>query len=287
MRIASLFEEAWLAIRTNRSRTALTMLGIVIGVGSVIAVVGVGDGAKQVVGDLLGQFGSTSLIVYPNVTAIRESRGRYRFEEITREDIEAINEGAPSVRAVTPEITMEVELRAGEASVTATLLGTMHQYIDTGQGPRRAGQVPERYGRPLPPQGRRHGSVAGRVAVPRRRPGRAHGQGEQRNGRGDRRRARARGAVLHLDRLGFRHVRQTGCRALLGPLAHGRLGEGLLLTGDAVSVDRTPDATAEILAVLDANHGRWDGTVQKYAVQEMGQVLGTTKRGTDCQPSKF
>ena len=54
MRLLSLFEEAWLAIRTNRSRTALTILGIVIGVGSVISVVGVGDGAKQVVGDLLG-----------------------------------------------------------------------------------------------------------------------------------------------------------------------------------------------------------------------------------------
>ena len=52
------------------------------------------------------------------------------------------------------------------------------------------------------------------------------------------------------------------------------------LTGDAVSVDRIPDATAEILAVLDANHGRWDGTVQKYAVQEMGQVLGMIDTAT-------
>ncbi len=98
MRLLSLFEEAWLAIRTNRSRTALTILGIVIGVGSVISVVGVGDGAKQVVGDLLGQFGSTSLIVAPNFTAIRESKGKLRFEEITREDIETINAARPAVR---------------------------------------------------------------------------------------------------------------------------------------------------------------------------------------------
>ena len=43
------------------------------------------------------------------------------------------------------------------------------------------------------------------------------------------------------------------------------------LTGEAVSVDRIEDATREILAVLDANHGKWDGTVSKYSVQEMGR----------------
>jgi putative ABC transport system permease protein len=133
MRFFSVVEEAWLAIRTNRSRTALTILGIVIGVGSVISVVGVGDGAKQVVSDLLGQFGSTSLIVMPNVTAIRESKGKFKFEEITRDDIETINTRATSVRAVTPEIHMEVDVKNGETVEKATLFGTMHQYLSASK----------------------------------------------------------------------------------------------------------------------------------------------------------
>ena len=88
MKLPSLLQEAWLAIRTNRSRTILTVLGIVIGVGSVIAVVASGDGAKQVIGDLLGQFGSTSLIVYPQLPRASASKGPLKFEEITRDDIE-------------------------------------------------------------------------------------------------------------------------------------------------------------------------------------------------------
>jgi putative ABC transport system permease protein len=274
VRISSLLEEAWLAIRTNRSRTVLTMLGIVIGVGSVIAVVGVGDGAKQVVGDLLGQFGSTSLIVYPNVTAIRESRGRYRFEEITREDIEAINERAPSVRAVTPEITMEAEMRAGEVSVTATLIGTMHQYLDTGRirvaRGRFLNDADDAYLRKVGVLG---ATLAGSLfpgADPIGRSVRVNDAME----------VQVVG-VLEPEEKSFISTvsdfdTSSNNRLFVPSSALSRMGGStqiLILVGEAVSVERIPDATAEILAVLDANHGRWDAKVPKYAVQEMGQVL--------------
>jgi putative ABC transport system permease protein len=274
VRISSLLEEAWLAIRTNRSRTVLTMLGIVIGVGSVIAVVGVGDGAKQVVGDLLGQFGSTSLIVYPNVTAIRESRGRYRFEEITREDIEAINERAPSVRAVTPEITMEAEMRAGEVSVTATLIGTMHQYLDTGRirvaRGRFLNDADDAYLRKVGVLG---ATLAGSLfpgADPIGRSVRVNNAME----------VQVVG-VLEPEEKSFISTvsdfdTSSNNRLFVPSSALSRMGGStqiLILVGEAVSVERIPDATAEILAVLDANHGRWDAKVPKYAVQEMGQVL--------------
>jgi putative ABC transport system permease protein len=281
VRIASLAEEAWLAIRTNRSRTVLTMLGIVIGVGSVIAVVGVGDGAKQVVGDLLGQFGSTSLIVYPNVTALRESRGRYRIEEITREDIEAINAEAHSVRAVTPEITAEAEMRAGEVSVTATLLGTMHQYLDTGRVRVARGRflndTDDLYLRKVGVLG---ATLAGSLfpgADPIGRTVRVNNVMD----------VQVVG-VLEPEEQSFISTvsdfdTSNNNRLFVPSSALSRMGGStqiFFLTGDAVSVDRIPDATAEILAVLDANHGRWDGTVEKYAVQEMGQVLGMIDTAT-------
>jgi len=281
MRIASLLEEAWLAIRTNRSRTALTMLGIVIGVGSVIAVVGVGDGAKQVVGDLLGQFGSTSLIVYPNFPAIRESRGRYRFEEITREDIAEINAKAPSVRAVTPEIQMEARMAAGERSVKATLIGTMHQYLDAGLVRVARG----RFLNEMDDEGLRKVGVLGAALAASLFPdadpiGRA---------------VRVNDAmevevvgVLESEEKSFISTvsdfdTSNNNRLFVPSSALSRMGGStqiLILVGEAVSVERIPDATAEILAVLDAGHGRWDATVSKYAVQEMGQVLGMIDTAT-------
>ena len=281
MRIASLIEEAWLAIRTNRSRTALTMLGIVIGVGSVIAVVGVGDGAKRVVGDLLGQFGSTSLIVYPNFPAIRESRGRYRFEEITREDIAEINAAAPSVRAVTPEIQMEARMGAGERSVKATLIGTMHQYLDAGLVRVARG----RFLNEMDDEGLRKVGVLGASLAASLFPdadpiGRA---------------VRVNDAmevevvgVLEPEEKSFISTvsdfdTSNNNRLFVPSSALSRMGGStqiLILVGEAVSVERIPDATAEILAVLDANHGRWDATVSKYAVQEMGQVLGMIDTAT-------
>ncbi|NBC29943.1 MAG: ABC transporter permease, partial [Spirochaetes bacterium] len=103
MKVLDLLREALASIARNKSRTALTLLGIIIGVGSVVTVVGVGDGAKRVIGELLGSFGSTSLIVMPNQSVMRESDGRFQMEEITREDIRLINQEASAVKAVTPQ----------------------------------------------------------------------------------------------------------------------------------------------------------------------------------------
>jgi putative ABC transport system permease protein len=281
VRFVSLLQEAWLAIRTNRSRTALTMLGIVIGVGSVIAVVGVGDGAKTVVGDLLGQFGSTSLIVYPNFPAIRESKGRFKFEEITREDIETLNAEAPAVRAVTPELTREAEMRAGDRSTTATLLGTMHQYLDSGRATVARGRFLNEVDDVFLRKVGVLGSSLARALFP---DGDPLGQVVRVNNMLD---VEIVGVLASEEKSFISTVSDfdtsSNNRLFVPSSALSRLGgtsQILFLAGEAVSVDRIEDATREILAVLDANHGKWDGTVSKYAVQEMGQVLGMIDTAT-------
>jgi putative ABC transport system permease protein len=276
VRFASLVQEAWIAIRTNRSRTALTMLGIVIGVGSVIAVVGVGDGAKTVVGDLLGQFGSTSLIVYPNFPAIRESKGRFKFEEITRDDIETINAEASAVRAVTPELQMEAEMRAGGRA-----LGTMHQYLDTGRATVARGRFLNEVDDVFLRKVGVLGSALARALFP---DGDPLGQVVRVNNMLD---VEIVG-VLEPEEQSFISTvsdfdTSNNNRLFVSSSALSRLGgtsQILFLTGEAVSVDRIEDATREILAVLDANHGKWDGQVSKYSVQEMGQVLGMIDTAT-------
>ena len=82
---------------TNRFRTVLALMGITIGVGSVIAIVGLGDGAKVVVRDAISSFGAGSLMVMPNWRAVDADGERYESELITIEDVEQINAQADAV----------------------------------------------------------------------------------------------------------------------------------------------------------------------------------------------
>ncbi len=281
MRLVPLIEEAWLAIRTNRSRTALTILGIVIGVGSVISVVGVGDGAKTVVGDLLGQFGSTSLIVAPNFTAIRESKGKLRFEEITREDIETINSRAPAVAAVTPQIQMEVDVRSGETSLKATLFGTMHQYL-------AASRLAVRRGRFLDEDDdtfmRKVGVLGHDLAASLFGAADPIGKYVKINNFVE---VEIVGALEKEEKSFISTVSDfdtsNNNRLFVPSSAVERVGgssQVYFLTGEAVSVDAIEDAQQQILAILNKSHGKWDGKVDKYIVQQMGQVIAMIDTAT-------
>ncbi len=283
MRVASLFEEAWLAIRANRSRAALTILGIVIGVGSVIAVVGIGDGAKHVVGDLLGRFGSTSLLIYPNFTAIRESKGRYRFEEITREDIDTINGEATAVRSVTPELSMDAQVRHGDASEQATLVGTMHQYVEGGKVSVASG----RFISEADDDGLRKVGVLG-ADLAARLFGEAEPVGSfvRVNNLMD---FEVIGVLAREEQSFISTVSDfdtsNNARLFVPSSALSRMGGGtqvFLLTGEAVAVGRIEEASREIMAVLDRNHGKWGGTTSKYIVQEMGQILSMIDTATSA-----
>jgi putative ABC transport system permease protein len=304
MKLPSLIEEAWLAIRTNRSRTILTILGIVIGVGAVISVVGIGDGAKEVVGDLLGEYGSTSLIVFPNFSAIRESKGTYHFEEITRDDIETINSRARAVSAVTPQITMDVEVKVGETSEKATLMGTMHQYLSASKLAVRTGRfLSEDDDNYLRRVGVLGADLAQKLfdgenpigefvhvtnATTSGGPGGPGGPGG--GGQGMSAFAASQPVeqmdvqiigVLEREEKSFISTisdfdTSNNNRLFVPSTAVERMGGSshiYFLNGEAVSKDKIDDAKQEILAVLDRNHGKWGGKIQKYQVQEMGQIL--------------
>jgi putative ABC transport system permease protein len=281
VRLIPLVEEAWLAIRTNRSRTALTILGIVIGVGSVISVVGVGDGAKTVVGDLLGQFGSTSLIVAPNFTAIRESKGKFRFEEITRDDIDTINARAPAVASVTPQIQMDVDVRLGDISVKASLFGTMHQYLV-------GGRLSMRQGRFLSEDDdtfmRKVGVLGHDLSVSLFGTENPVGRFVKINNLVE---VEIIGVLEKEDKSFISTVSDfdtsNNNRLFVPSSAIERVGGSsrvFFLTGEAKSVDTIDDAQQQILAVLDKNHGKWDGKVEKYIVQQMGQVIAMIDTAT-------
>ncbi|RAU17512.1 macrolide ABC transporter permease/ATP-binding protein MacB [Nitrincola tibetensis] len=96
------------ALRANLFRTALTLLGIVIGVASVITMLGIGDGAKQAVVDRISSMGSNLLLIRPGAP---NQRG-WGATSLTPEDVDAINE-LPGILAAIPELSGSVTLRAG------------------------------------------------------------------------------------------------------------------------------------------------------------------------------
>ncbi len=97
------------ALRANLFRTVLTLLGIVIGVGSVVAMLAVGDGAKQSVLDRISSMGTNLLLVRPGAPNVR---GSGSIATLVPEDAEAIM-SVPNVIAAVPELTGSVTLRYG------------------------------------------------------------------------------------------------------------------------------------------------------------------------------
>jgi macrolide transport system ATP-binding/permease protein len=95
------------SLRTNIFRTILTLLGIVIGVASVIAMLGIGDGAKKEVLDRMSSMGTNMIMVFPGMP---NSRGSGSIETLVLSDVDAIN-ALPNIIAAMPEARRSVTLR--------------------------------------------------------------------------------------------------------------------------------------------------------------------------------
>ena len=113
------------ALRANLFRTILTLLGIVIGVASVIAMLAIGDGAKQKVIDQVSAMGTNLLTVRPGAP---NTRGRDAPATLVIEDVQAIAE-LPNVLASVPEQGATITLRAGNLDHRSSVNGTSADYV--------------------------------------------------------------------------------------------------------------------------------------------------------------
>ena len=109
------------ALRANMSRTVLTLLGIVIGVASVIAMLAIGDGAKQTVLDRISAMGTNLLLIRPGPPVRRGVGGS--VASLVPEDAEAIA-ALPNVLAAVPELGSTVTTRFGGADYQTQATGT-------------------------------------------------------------------------------------------------------------------------------------------------------------------
>ncbi|MBS1847368.1 MAG: ABC transporter permease [Actinobacteria bacterium] len=116
------------AVRAHRLRSALTMLGILIGISAVILTVGIGQGAKATVRDRLNALGTNVLVVSPGSTTSQTGvRGGFgSASTLTTTDASALSSPvtAPDVQAVAPVATSSTSLTFGSTNWTTTLTGT-------------------------------------------------------------------------------------------------------------------------------------------------------------------
>ena len=117
-------------LRTSRLRAALTMLGVVIGVASVVALVGVGQGTTSNITTRLSALGTNLLTISPT--------GRSTGKGLTIEDAAAVAR-VDGVAAVAPELQTSSSIVVGTKSTTTSIVGTSADYarvraFDTWQG---------------------------------------------------------------------------------------------------------------------------------------------------------
>ncbi|MEB3167032.1 MAG: ABC transporter permease [Cyanobacteriota bacterium] len=116
-------------LRANRMRSLLTMLGIVIGNASVISLVGVGNGARNLAEGQLSTLGANVLFVFPGTNDTRR-QGIEVPRTLVLEDARAIAEQVPSVRRVAPQISLNEVVQAGSNSKSVTVTGVTPDFLE-------------------------------------------------------------------------------------------------------------------------------------------------------------
>jgi macrolide transport system ATP-binding/permease protein len=124
--IAEAVRMAWRSLLANPLRTALTLLGMVIGVAAVIVMLAIGNGSKASIVDRISSMGANQLTVIAGLQGNQPFQRGVTIKTLTEADAEAVA-GLPNVSAVLPEIAGSVSFRAGSndhsTQVTATWPG--------------------------------------------------------------------------------------------------------------------------------------------------------------------
>jgi putative ABC transport system permease protein len=136
MKAASTFKIAFRALRRNKLRSVLTALGIIIGVGAVIAMVGIGNGAKAQVEAQIASLGENVILIFSGSTTssgIRTGWGGAGTLKV--EDAEAIRREVPGITLVSEEVVSTSQVAAGNQNWFTRIYGESADYFDLRQWP--------------------------------------------------------------------------------------------------------------------------------------------------------
>lgn len=141
MKINDLFTETSSSLMGNKVRSGLTVLGIVIGIASVIAMISVGQGASGTIQSSIQSLGSNLLIVMPGAErgpGVQVSSGRGSSQSLTLDDATAIQQNT-SALAVAPTVTTRKQVVAKGNNTNTSIIGTVPAYasvrnVETNDG---------------------------------------------------------------------------------------------------------------------------------------------------------
>jgi len=129
-------------LRRNTLRTALTTLGIIIGVGAVITMVGLGLGARAEVEEQVNRLGQNVVLVFPGAQSLGGvSIGGGSANTLTIEDAIAIRDEIPEVVAASPEVRSQTPAVYGNRNWSTRVYGQSHDYLQIRQWPLESGEM--------------------------------------------------------------------------------------------------------------------------------------------------
>ncbi len=142
MNITNLSKIALSALMRNKFRAFLTMLGIIIGVASVIAMLAIGEGSKKSIQQQISSMGSNLVMVMPGsqmMGGVQQGNSSSKALEIR--DVTAIREACPSITAVSPEVRGGGQVVAGGNNWPTTFYGGDVNYLDIKKVEIKAGRM--------------------------------------------------------------------------------------------------------------------------------------------------
>ncbi len=269
------------AIWRNRLRSFLTTLGIIIGVGAVIAMMAIGAGAKSQIEQAFAAMGTNLLIVMPGAANTGGSRGGFgSLPTLTWDDLEAIRSEVSTVKRAAAALSSTQSLVSEEQNWTTRVTGTSPEYFDIRNWPVASGvsitqadveggtkvivlgqTVAEKlYGANADPVGQtlRVGTTPFTVV------GIASKKGQSATGQ-------------DYDDAAFIPY-TTFARKIQGGL--GKFLQGSIYV-EAISSDATSRAQGDVTALLRDRHHLIDGTDDDFSIRNLAEIAGAQQQGTD------
>jgi putative ABC transport system permease protein len=130
MLIGEIVKVALGALRANKLRSLLTMLGIVIGVAAVIAMIALGRGAQKAVNDRIAALGTTLLTIMPGQQMSRGVGSDVDRAKLTMSDADALSERGTQISAVQPEMSRNYQVQYLNKNTNTSIKGVTANYLE-------------------------------------------------------------------------------------------------------------------------------------------------------------
>jgi len=271
--IKLLFVEAVFAITTNKSRTLLTLLGIVIGIASVITVLAAGEGGKSIILEEFEGLSPTTLIIIPNWQD-RSLNSSFHIESMDNRDLKDLEKFGIHITSIAPTTSTRTIIRVGDVEKQLNVTGTNSNYINFVEYELESGRIITD----------EEVTTQEKVAVVGYTIKEEFFPGSQAIGKY----ITAFGVPVKIigvlkrkektDTMSISNPDDGYNNVIIVPISlfqrlFGQNGDFGQVLCRAKSIAEIPDAKKEVLKILNRNHGKWEDRVSKFMVIGMKEQL--------------